>query len=150
MSVFWSDPFSRPYFICANSEGSGETAWMCRLAWAFAVAYVISTIISWAGSNVICSFQLCILYVQFLMHYLKCVYMICLSFLENVSRIHKISSLYMSFSHLLYPVSRDKAPPIQYVGCMDNKRYKMTFTTICSAYILRIDEGAFSDRTISH
>ena len=31
-----------PYFMCANSEGSGETA---------LVAYVISTIISWAGSN---------------------------------------------------------------------------------------------------
>ena len=25
-----------PYFMCANSEGSGETAWMRRLAWAFA------------------------------------------------------------------------------------------------------------------
>ena len=24
-----------PYFICANSEGSGETVQMCRLAWAF-------------------------------------------------------------------------------------------------------------------
>ena len=22
-----------PYFMCANSKGSGETAWMCRLAW---------------------------------------------------------------------------------------------------------------------
>ena len=27
----------RPYFMCANSEGSGEAARMCRLAWAFAV-----------------------------------------------------------------------------------------------------------------
>ena len=25
-----------PYFMCANSEGSGETARMRRLAWAFA------------------------------------------------------------------------------------------------------------------
>ena len=25
-----------PYFMCANSEGSGETSRMCRLAWAFA------------------------------------------------------------------------------------------------------------------
>ena len=25
-----------PYSMCANSEGSGETAWMSRLAWAFA------------------------------------------------------------------------------------------------------------------
>ena len=25
-----------PYFMCANSEGSGETAQMCRLVWAFA------------------------------------------------------------------------------------------------------------------
>ena len=40
-----------PYFTCANSDRSGETARMCRLAWAFAGAYVISTIISWAGSN---------------------------------------------------------------------------------------------------
>ena len=31
--------------MCANSEGSGETARMPSL-----VAYVISTIISWAGS----------------------------------------------------------------------------------------------------
>ena len=35
MSDFWSDP-SSTYFLCTNSEGSGETAWMCRLAWAFA------------------------------------------------------------------------------------------------------------------
>ena len=34
--------------MCANSEGSGETARMRRLAWAFAVVYVI--VISWAGS----------------------------------------------------------------------------------------------------
>ena len=25
-----------PYFMCANSKGSGETVWMRRLAWAFA------------------------------------------------------------------------------------------------------------------
>ena len=25
-----------PYFMCANSKGSGEIAQMCRLAWAFA------------------------------------------------------------------------------------------------------------------
>ena len=25
-----------PYFMCTNSEGSGETAWIRRLAWAFA------------------------------------------------------------------------------------------------------------------
>ena len=25
-----------PYFMCANNEGSGETAQMCRLAWVFA------------------------------------------------------------------------------------------------------------------
>ena len=30
-----------PYFMCANSEGSGETARMRRLAWAFVFAYVI-------------------------------------------------------------------------------------------------------------
>ena len=39
-----------PYFMCANSEGSGETARMRRLVWAFAGHHVISTI-SWAGSN---------------------------------------------------------------------------------------------------
>ena len=32
-----------PVFMCANSEGSGETVRM--------VSYVISTIISWAGST---------------------------------------------------------------------------------------------------
>ena len=35
-----------PYFMCANSEGSGETARML-------VAYVINTLISWAGSFVV-------------------------------------------------------------------------------------------------
>ena len=25
-----------PYFMCVNSEGSGEAMWMRRLAWAFA------------------------------------------------------------------------------------------------------------------
>ena len=39
-----------PYFMCANSEGYGDTAQMRRVAWAFAGAYVVSTIISWAGS----------------------------------------------------------------------------------------------------
>ena len=50
-----------PYFMCANSEGSGETARMRRLAWAFAgrlwdslVAYGIITIISWADSFLLC------------------------------------------------------------------------------------------------
>ena len=38
-------------FMCANGEGSGETARMCSLAWAFAFAYAISTMISWTGSN---------------------------------------------------------------------------------------------------
>ena len=38
------------YFMCANSEGSGKTAQMHRLARASLVACVISTIISWAGS----------------------------------------------------------------------------------------------------
>ena len=37
-----------PYFLCANSEGSGETAHPEPSL----VAYVISTIISWTGSNV--------------------------------------------------------------------------------------------------
>ena len=51
----WSLLFGRtvrllPYFMCANSEGSGVTVRMRRLTWAFAGAYVISTIISWAGS----------------------------------------------------------------------------------------------------
>ena len=39
--------------MCANSEGSGEIARMRRLAWAFAGSLVLSTIISWAGSNVL-------------------------------------------------------------------------------------------------
>ena len=42
-----------PYFMYANSEGSGETAQMCRLVWAMLVAFVISTIIPWAGSLMI-------------------------------------------------------------------------------------------------
>ena len=39
------------FFMYTNSKGSGETARMCRLAWAFAGHHVISTIISWAGSS---------------------------------------------------------------------------------------------------
>ena len=40
-----------PYFMCANSEGSGETAQQPEPS---LVAYVISTIISWAGSFTVC------------------------------------------------------------------------------------------------
>ena len=56
MSEFWSDPLStsilcvRTAKALANSEGFGETAWMCRLAWAFSFTNVIGTIISWAMS----------------------------------------------------------------------------------------------------
>ena len=39
-----------PYFVCANSEGSGETVRAVSPESSL-VAYVISTIISWAGSN---------------------------------------------------------------------------------------------------
>ena len=42
-----------PYFMCANSEGSDGTARMHRLPEPSLVAYVISTIISWVGSNCI-------------------------------------------------------------------------------------------------
>ena len=35
MSEFWPDTLL-PYFMCTNSEGSGETVQMCRLVWAFA------------------------------------------------------------------------------------------------------------------
>ena len=35
MSDFWSDPSLFSYFMCANSEGSCETARTRRLAWAF-------------------------------------------------------------------------------------------------------------------
>ena len=38
-----------PYFMCANSQGSGKTAQMRRLPEPWLVASVISTIISWAG-----------------------------------------------------------------------------------------------------
>ena len=41
-----------PYFICATSQGSGETARMPRLNWDFAVTYVVSTIIACAGSYI--------------------------------------------------------------------------------------------------
>ena len=40
--------------MCVNGEGSGETVRMRRLAW----AYVIGTILSWAGSNEIWKKQL--------------------------------------------------------------------------------------------
>ena len=36
MSDFWSTLRLLPYFMCANSEGSGDTAQMRRLAWVFA------------------------------------------------------------------------------------------------------------------
>ena len=39
-----------PYFMCANNEGSGETARMRRLAWALAGRLCDKDIISWAGS----------------------------------------------------------------------------------------------------
>ena len=44
MSHFWLDLRVLQYFMCVNSEGSGETARMLG-------AYAISTIISWADSN---------------------------------------------------------------------------------------------------
>ena len=42
-----------PYFMCANSEGSGETARMRSLTRAFAVRLCDKYHISWAGSYVI-------------------------------------------------------------------------------------------------
>ena len=53
-SDFWSDPLLclLPYFMCANSEGSGETARMQSLAWAFAVRLCDSyhNLMSWLKS----------------------------------------------------------------------------------------------------
>ena len=43
---------NKPYFMCVNSKGSGETAWMRKLAWASLIAYMISALILWAGLNV--------------------------------------------------------------------------------------------------
>ena len=43
MSDFWSDLRLLPYFMCANSKSSDETAQMRSLAWAFAVRLTIST-----------------------------------------------------------------------------------------------------------
>ena len=43
-----------PHFMCANSEGYGKTAQMRGSPEPSLVAYVISTIISWAGSNTAC------------------------------------------------------------------------------------------------
>ena len=43
-----------PYFMCANSEGSGETAGCTGSPKPSLAAYVMSTIISWAGSNCVC------------------------------------------------------------------------------------------------
>ena len=47
--------FVLPYFMCANSEGSGKQRrlWRDCTPEPLQVAYVISTISSWAGSNVI-------------------------------------------------------------------------------------------------
>ena len=47
-----------PSFICANSEGSGKTAWMRRLAWAFAgrlcdtYHYLLSISLCWAQVSI--------------------------------------------------------------------------------------------------
>ena len=38
--------------MCVNSNGSGETARMRKLAWASLIAYMINALISWAGLNV--------------------------------------------------------------------------------------------------
>ena len=40
---------SLPYFMCANSEGSGKTARMRRLAWAFAgrLCHKYHNLMSW-------------------------------------------------------------------------------------------------------
>ena len=43
-----------PYIMRANSEGSGETVRMRRLAWAFAVRICDKYLFTWAGSNAKC------------------------------------------------------------------------------------------------
>ena len=48
---FWLDPSSTSILHMCEQRRLWQTAPTRRLAWAFAVAYVISTIISWAGSN---------------------------------------------------------------------------------------------------
>ena len=45
-----------PFFMCATNEGSGKTVPMRRLAWAFTIPYVLSTLISWAGSIMLSKF----------------------------------------------------------------------------------------------
>ena len=47
--MFWSAPSSIPYFMCVISEGSGETARMRTLAWAFAgrVCDEYQNLVSW-------------------------------------------------------------------------------------------------------
>ena len=55
-----------PYFMCANSEGSGETAQMRRLAWAFAGRLLINTIIpflSYCNEVVVTCLVLIVLFV---------------------------------------------------------------------------------------
>ena len=46
----------RPYFMCANSEGSGETARMRRIAWAFAgrLCDKYHNLMSWLKLNILC------------------------------------------------------------------------------------------------
>ena len=53
MSDIWSDPSSISILHVCEQIGSGKTALMRRLFWAehSQVTYVISIIISWAGSN---------------------------------------------------------------------------------------------------
>ena len=58
MSDFWSDSLSTSILYVCDSEGSGETAHRAGLLEPSLVAYVISTIISRAGSIVVnCKMQ---------------------------------------------------------------------------------------------
>ena len=103
-----------PYFICANSEGSGETTRMRSLTWAFApahplFAYAISTIISWAGSfkslfsqkrlgftDNLSHYSLAkIDWVIFICHRLRCDLSLCgiLVILDNINQAHVMTIL---------------------------------------------------------
>ena len=46
-----------PYVMCANSEGSGDTVWMRRLAWAFGQDYIRMRRLAWAFPGRLCDYH---------------------------------------------------------------------------------------------
>ena len=59
-----------PYYMSVNSKGSGQTALMCRLTWAFAGHLCDNDLSSWAGSFVLVEFFISLLRIK--QNCLKC------------------------------------------------------------------------------